>query len=80
MSIPSAYGATILNVERLEHPKGLLWAAVTWEYEGRRRTAKTVPGSTANRQAREYDRAKPARILLNGRSQIALIEPMEEEV
>lgn len=74
-STPNAYGGTILAVRPLEHPKGLRWIEVTWEFDGKRHTAKTFPGSDANQQVAEYDLTKPAQIILNDRSQIVFVEP-----
>lgn len=78
--VPNAYGATIVRVMPLRHPKSLLWSRVTWDTpEGLRYTANTVPGSTANRQAENHPKAVPARIILNGRNQVIFVEPLEPE-
>jgi hypothetical protein len=76
----NAYGAVIVSVERLRHPKGLTWNRVTWDAPNRQRyTANTLPGSTANRQVENHPEGVPATIILNGRSQVIFVEPFEPE-
>lgn len=74
--IRSAYGAQIVDVEPLAHPRGHALRRVTWRDEaGETRAAKTFPGGDANRQADHHPRDVPARIIVNGRGQIVHIEP-----
>ena len=78
----SRYGARIIAVDLLEHPQGKVWNQVTWQgAEGGTFRRKTVPGSTANGQAREYvATGAVVNIVTNGRGQIIDIglPPTEE--
>jgi hypothetical protein len=84
MSIPSAYGARIVSVDRQRHHKGLLWNRVAWMVDDGAgnsilHVARTLPGGDANQQVEEFDKAKPATVILNGRSQIIHVAEFEDE-
>jgi hypothetical protein len=76
MTTPNAYNATLVSIEPVSHPKGLKRVRVTWEENGKRYAANTLPG-TATIEAQEHPADVPARIILNGRHQIILVDKAE---
>lgn len=79
MTTPNAYGARITDVDRVEHPKSLVWKRITWVADGRSYTAKTFPGGDVNRQIENNPALTGGlvNIILNGRSQVVWVEEQE---
>jgi hypothetical protein len=85
MTIPNAYGARIVSVDRQRHHKSLLWNRVAFMVDDGAgnsilHVARTLPGGDANQQVEEFDKTKPATVILNGRSQIIHVAVFEPDV